>query len=61
MQTGIDVTIGRRINVIYPIGDRQQAKTLFVGRLIHEIQFKTPGAKTFEAAQGTTDMYCVEW
>lgn len=61
MQTGIDVTIGRRINVIYPVRNTRQAKTLFVARLIHEIQFKTPGAKAYEPAQGTTDLYCVEW
>lgn len=61
MQSGIDVTIGRRINVIYPVGERRVAKTLFVARLIHELQFKTPGQKRYEPAQGTTEMYCVEW
>lgn len=61
LQTGINVTVGRRINAIYPVGERQQAKTLFVARLIHEVQFKTPGAKRYEPAQGTTEMFCVDW
>jgi hypothetical protein len=61
MQSGIDVTIGNRINVVYPIGTGITAKTLFVARLIHELQFKTPGQKTFEPVQGTTDMFCVEY
>ena len=61
MQSGINVTIGNRINCIYPVGLKLQAKTLFVARLIHELQFKTPGQKRYEPAQGSTDMYCVEW
>lgn len=61
MQSGIDITIGKRINVVYPINGVQNQKTLFVVRLIHELQFKTPGQKRFEPAQGSTDMYCVEW
>lgn len=61
MQTGIDVTIGRRIDVVYPVGDRIERKVLFVARLIQELQFKTPGQVNYEPAQGSTDMYAVEW
>lgn len=61
MQSGIDVTIGRRIKVVYPVGERMTEKTLFVVRLIQELQFKTPGQKKYEPAQGSTDCYCVEW
>lgn len=61
IQTGIDVTVGNRINVLYPVGTRTQTKTLFIARLIHEVQFKTPGQKRFEPAQGSTEMYGVEW
>ncbi len=61
IESGINVTIGKRINAIYPVETRTTAKTLFVARLIHEIQFKTPGSKTFEPVRSTTDMYCVEF
>lgn len=61
MQSGINVTIGNRINCVYPVGNRPMAKTLFVARLIHELQFKTPGQTKYEPAQGITDLYCVEW
>lgn len=61
MQSGINVTVGNRINCVYPVGLRPTAKTLFVARLIHELQFKTPGQRKYEPAQGTTDMFAVEW
>lgn len=67
-QSGINVTIGDKISVVYPVGvssvksklDLQQ-KTLFVARLIHEVQFKTPGQQRYEPAQAVTEMYGVEW
>lgn len=61
MQSGIDVTVGRRVNVVYPVGSRRTAKTLFVARLIHELQFKIPGQRKYEPAQGVTELYVVEW
>lgn len=61
MQSGINVTIGNRINCVYPIGLRPMAKSLFVARLIHELQFKIPGSQRYEPPQGTTEMYAVEW
>lgn len=61
LESGINVTIGKRINAIYPVETKTTAKTLFVARLIHELQFKTPGSKHYEPVRGTTDMYCVDF
>lgn len=61
MQSGINVTIGNRINCVYPVGERPTAKTLFVARLIHCLNFKTPSANRYEPSQGTTEIYAVNW
>lgn len=61
LQSGINITIGNRIKVVYPVNTKRTEKTLFVVRLVHEIQYKTPGSKNYEPVQGTTDMYCIEW
>lgn len=66
-QSGINVTVGDKINVVYIVGHYEtnvlklKSKDLFVARLIHDLQFKTPGQNRFEPAQATTDFYGVEW
>lgn len=61
LQTGVNVTCGQRINVIYPINDRVTAKTLFVPRLIHELRFTEGQKRKSLNINGTTDFYCVLW
>lgn len=61
LQTGVNVTCGQRINVIYPINDKLTAKTLFIPRLIHELRFTEGKERTPVNINGTTDFYCVLW
>lgn len=61
MQTGLNVTCGQRINVIYPINDKLTAKTLFVPRLIHELRLTQGEKREPLNINGTTDFYCVLW
>jgi hypothetical protein len=65
MQTGLNVTCGQRIVVIYPLGlannDKLMIKTLFVPRLVHELRFTEGDKRNTISNQGITDLYCVDW
>ena len=64
MQTGLNVTCGERIVVLYPTGTQNDilvAKTLFVPRLIHELRFTEGKDRKPVAVQGITDFYGVDW
>lgn len=61
LQTGVNVTCGQRINVIYPINDKITAKTLFVPRLVHELRMTQEAKREPLNINGTTDFYCVLW
>lgn len=61
LQTGVNVTCGQRINVIYPINDKLTAKTLFIPRLIHELRLTQGEKREPLNVVGTTDFYCVLW
>lgn len=64
LQTGVNVTCGTKIDVIFPVSDRLTSKTLFVPRLIHELRFTENGNRNERIplnVTGTTDIYCVDW
>ena len=67
MQTGLNVTCGERIVVLYPTGTQNNTlvvKTLFVPRLIHELRFTELSENKDRkpvAVQGITDFYGVDW
>jgi hypothetical protein len=65
MQSGLNITCGSRINVIYPIvdGDRPRyiEKTLYIPRLIHEIRLTQGEKRQPLIVNGTTDMFGVLW
>ena len=64
LQTGVNVTCGQRIFVIYPTGTDSTtvlAKTLFVPRLIHELKFTEGQNRKTIAVQGVTEIYGVDW
>jgi hypothetical protein len=61
LQTGVNVTCGQRINVIYPINDKLTAKTLFIPRLVHELRMTEGQKRNPLNVTGTTDFYCVLW
>jgi len=61
MQTGIDVTVGDRIQITYPISDRMiGVKKLWVARLIHELRFTEGKDRKEVTVNGTTDIFGVE-
>lgn len=59
LQTGIDVTVGNRINVTYPINTELFSKTLWVARLIHELRFTEGKDRNRVTVNGTTDLFAV--
>lgn len=66
LQTGLNVTCGKRIQVAYQIVDKDgkpklQEKTLFVPRLVHEIKLTQGTKREPLVINGTTDMYGVYW
>ena len=61
-QTGVNVTCGQRINVLYPFsGHAMIAKTLYVPRLIHELKFTEGKNRKQVTITGTTDIFAVHW
>lgn len=65
INTGLDVTCGKRIRVKYPFVENRRTssttKTLFVPRLIHEIKYTEGDNRKTTYAHGTTDLYGVLW
>lgn len=62
LQTGVNVTCGKRINVLYPFSGTQLiAKTLYVARLIHELKFTEGRDREPVNINGTTQMFGVHW
>ena len=60
MQTGINVTVGDRIVVTYPINDKVFVKTLWVARMIHELRFTEGKDRSVVTVNGTTDLFGVD-
>lgn len=61
LQTGIEVTVGDRITIVYPVGNEIHTKTLWVARLIHELRFTEGRERNTVAVHGTTDLFGVYW
>lgn len=62
MQTGVNVTCGERINILYPMsGYTLIAKTLYVPRLIHELRFTEGKDRKPVIINATTDIFGVHW
>jgi len=62
LQTGVNVTCGQRINVLYPFSGQQLiAKTLYVARLIHELKFTEGNEREPVNIIGTTQLFGVHW
>lgn len=60
LQTGIDVTVGDRIRVTYPIsGQAVDTHTMWVARLIHELRFTEGKDRREVTVNGTTDIFGV--
>lgn len=59
LQSGINVTVGERINVTYQVGEEIQMKTIWVARLIHELRFTEGRDRSAVAVNGTTDLFGV--
>lgn len=59
LQSGIDVTVGDRIDVTYPVVDEVHRKTLWVARLIHELRFTEGRDRREVSVNGTTDIFGV--
>lgn len=59
IQTGLNVTCGSRIKVIFPIGGALTERTFFVPRLIHELKFTEGNNRQLVTNIGTTDIYCL--
>lgn len=64
-QSGLQVTCGDRIRVVFPINDRLTVKTLFVPRLIHECRLtETVGPDNKRkgvSVNAKTELYGVQW
>lgn len=62
MQTGLNVTCGQRVNLIYPVaGTGLVAKTCYVARLVHELKFTEGRDRRPFTSIGTTELFCVHW
>lgn len=62
LQTGVNVTCGKRINIVYPVaGEALVAKTVYVARLIHQLKFSEGRDRKPVTIIGTTDMFTVHW
>jgi hypothetical protein len=60
-QTGVNITCGDRINVIYPVGNTPIQKTLFIPRLIHEVRFSQGDDRQPLEVNAKTEIYGVHW
>ena len=60
-QTGVNITCGDRINVIYPVGATPIQKTLFIPRLIHEVRFTQGDDRQPLEVNAKTEIYGVSW
>lgn len=66
INSGVEVTCGDNIQVVYPdvANNRTKTNKLFVPRLIHRLKFTEigqQGNRSSQAIQGTTDIYGVLW
>jgi hypothetical protein len=63
-QSGLNVSCGDRIRVVFPINDKLTIKTLFVPRLIHECRFTedtSDGKRRPTNVRCKTEIYGVFW
>jgi hypothetical protein len=61
LQSGINVTVGERVRVTYPVSDQITTKNLWVARLIHELRFTEGRDRTKVTVNGTTDIFGVDF
>jgi len=60
-QTGLNVTAGDRIDIIFPINGRLVNRRLFVPRLIHEYRVTEGDNRKILSINGKTEIYGVYW
>jgi len=61
-QTGVNLTVGDRFTVEYPVGGVMTQKTLFIPRLIHEVRFSEGSHDRRQLeANAKTEIYGVAW
>lgn len=61
LQGGLEVTVGDRIKVSYPVAGAIFEKTLWVARLIHELRFTEGDNRQQVSINGTTDLFAVHY